>query len=159
MATTESVELTSLAPTPSSGNSVTSSQPAQTPLPLNTTSSSTNATFNTPQIATPQIATPQIATPPTQTLTTASLQPRTSWFSLSRLKKILTYIAQIFIAIAGLFAAYVALSLAAWTSVKDFRDDCRNQNVIAAYFSLIQVGLLTNCRTPTASFLSIVEMR
>jgi hypothetical protein len=50
---------------------------------------------------------------------------------MSKLKKILTYIAQFLTGIAGLFAAYVALSLAAWTSVKDFRDDCRNQNVRA----------------------------
>jgi hypothetical protein len=60
-----------------------------------------------------------------------------SRLSLSTLKKLLIYLAQVFVAMAGLLAAYFALSLAAWTSVKDFRDDCRNQNVRANLLSFL----------------------
>jgi hypothetical protein len=45
------------------------------------------------------------------------------------LKRWLNYIVNTLLAIAGIIAAYIALSLAIWTSIKDYRDDCRSQNV------------------------------
>jgi hypothetical protein len=60
---------------------------------------------------------------------TQSAQPGVVSQSCSNLKSFMIVPCQILVGIAGLFAAYLALSLAMWTAMKDYRDDCRSQNV------------------------------
>jgi hypothetical protein len=55
-------------------------------------------------------------------------QPGVVSQSCSNLKSFMTVPCQILVGIAGLFAAYLSLSLAMWTAVKDYQGDCRSQN-------------------------------
>ena len=54
---------------------------------------------------------------------------RSRKFSWTVVKKWAIRLLRLLAAVTGLLAAYMALSTAIWTSAKDFRDDCRSQNV------------------------------
>lgn len=60
---------------------------------------------------------------------TQSARPAVLSQICSNLISFMTVPCQILVGIAGLFAAYLALSLAMWTTMKDYRDDYRGQNV------------------------------
>ena len=66
------------------------------------------------------------ATQPSQGVPVGAATAQRPW---PILKSWSTWVAKILLAIAGIFATYVALSVAIWTSIKDYRDDCRSQNV------------------------------
>ncbi|EXJ80444.1 hypothetical protein A1O1_08589 [Capronia coronata CBS 617.96] len=58
----------------------------------------------------------------------------------ARVKGWLFFFVKVLAGVAALVATYIALNVALWTSVKDFRDDCRSQNTT--------LGVLTQtCRT------------
>ena len=68
-----------------------------------------------------QSASPSSAATPTPSIS----QGR--WESKS-VRRWLNCVVTIFLGLLGVFAAYIALSLALWTSMKDYREDCRSQN-------------------------------
>lgn len=74
-----------------------------------------------------------------QSMTSASMpsQPaavtgaRSIW---TKITKWLFFFVKVLASLAVLVATYIALSVALWTSVKDFRDDCRSQNVSGSIY-------------------------
>ena len=124
-----SVPMTSIGPIASTPAGASTLMQPPTASNGSATTTSQNSTFNVPTTTT-------INNASNSTSLTTGTNPQTkSRFPWRKIQRLCTFIAKIIFAVAGTIMAYLALNTAMWSSAKDYRDDCRSQNVRIATLS------------------------
>jgi hypothetical protein len=154
-------------PLASLGGSSSAASPTPSPSSTPATSQPCAAVSLQPHMQSAQQPAAGPATPSSASPTAIAASPAKTPFQslVNRCRSLLpwlTWITKILLATLGIVATYIAVSLALWTSEKDFRDDCRSQNVTTRQFfgdladpEQSTLGFLTKkCRSALAKPLS-----